>query len=81
MQTYRVAMQEALSAVEYADLMMDRIDEILESRFRALREIEKEKLKVARVYNKRVGGKSFPVGELVWKTILPVGTQNNKFGK
>jgi hypothetical protein len=31
MQTYRVAMQEALSAVEYADLMMDRIDEILES--------------------------------------------------
>jgi hypothetical protein len=31
MQTYRVAMQEALLAVEYADLMMDRIDEILES--------------------------------------------------
>jgi hypothetical protein len=54
MQTYRVAMQEALLAVEYADLMMDRIDEILESWFRALREIEKETLKVARVYNKRV---------------------------
>jgi hypothetical protein len=25
--------------------------------------------------------KSFQIGELVWKTILPIGSRNNKFGK
>jgi hypothetical protein len=34
-----------------------------------------------KVYNKRVREKSFHVGDLMWKTILPVGTQSNKFGK
>ena len=29
----------------------------------------------------KVRAKSFQVGELVWKTILPLGTKNNKFGK
>jgi hypothetical protein len=53
--------------------MMDKIDEILESQFRALREIEKEKLRVAKAYNKRVREKSFQIGELVWKMILPLG--------
>jgi hypothetical protein len=38
-----------------------------------LEEIEKEKLRVSRAYNKRVRWKSFQVGELVWKTVLPVG--------
>ena len=36
---------------------------------------------MARAYNKKVKGKSFQVGELVWKTILPLGTKSNKFGK
>jgi hypothetical protein len=51
--------------------MMETIDEILEGRFRALREIEKEKLKVAKGYNKNVRKTMFQVGELVWKTIQP----------
>jgi hypothetical protein len=46
-----------------------------------LKEIEKDKLRVARAYNKEVRAKSFYVGELVWKTILPLGTMSNKFGK
>jgi hypothetical protein len=61
--------------------MMDSIDEAPKSRFKALREIEKEKMKVAHAYNKRVRERSFQIGELVWKTILPVGTRDNKFGK
>ena len=36
---------------------------------------------MARAYNKKVKAKSFQVGELVWKTILPLGTKSNKFGK
>ena len=36
---------------------------------------------MARAYNKKGKTKSFQVGELVWKTILPLGTKSNKFGK
>ena len=78
---YRLTKQNDLSAVDYYDLMMDNIDEVTDKRLRALKEIEKDKLRVARVYNKKVKGKSFQVDELVWKTILPLGTKNNKFGK
>ena len=46
-----------------------------------MKEIEKNNLRVARTYNKKVKAKSFQIGELVWKTILPLGTKNNKFGK
>jgi hypothetical protein len=31
------------------------LDEVLESRFKVMSEIEKEKLQVAKAYNKRVG--------------------------
>jgi hypothetical protein len=46
-----------------------------------LEEIEKEKIKIAKAYNKRVVEKSFQVGDLVWKIILPLGTRSDKFGK
>jgi hypothetical protein len=36
---------------------------------------------VARAYNKKVKAKSFQVGDLVWKTILPIGSKRNKFDK
>jgi hypothetical protein len=61
--------------------MMDGVDDVQESRFAALREIEKEKVKVARAYNRRVMEKSFQIGDMVWKTILPLGARNNRFGK
>jgi hypothetical protein len=60
---------------------MDKIDEMPESRFKVLREIEKEKIKVAKAYNKKVMEKSFQIGELAWKMILPLGTRDNRFGK
>jgi hypothetical protein len=47
----------------------------------ALKKIEKDKRRVARAYNKKVKAKSFQVGDLVWKTILPIGSKSNKFGK
>jgi len=61
--------------------MMDNIDELTNKRLRALKKIENDKLRVARDYNKKVKGKSFQVGELVWKTILPLGMKSNKFSK
>lgn len=49
----------------YHDLMMDNIDKMTDKRMRALRDIEKEKVCVARAYNKKVKCKSFKVGDLV----------------
>ena len=78
---YRLAKQNDLSAVDYYNSMMDNIDEVTDKRMKALKEIEKDKLRVARAYNKKVKDKSFQIGGLVWKIIVPLGTKSNKFGK
>jgi hypothetical protein len=61
--------------------MLDRLDEASDERITDLGEIERDKLRIARAYNKRVKEKSFQVGNLVWKTILPIGSKSNKFRK
>jgi hypothetical protein len=48
LQACSVARQDDLSAQEYTELMMDRLDEASEGRFRAMTEIEKEKLQTAK---------------------------------
>jgi hypothetical protein len=78
---YRLAKQNKLSIVDYHDLMMGNIDEVTDKRLQALKETENYKIRVARAYNKKVKLKSFQVGDLVWKTILHVGTKDHKFGK
>jgi hypothetical protein len=78
---YRLAKQNELSAVNYHDSMMDSIDEVTDKRLQALKKIEKDKIQVARACNKKVILKSFQVGDLVWKTILPVGGKDHKFIK
>ena len=65
----------------YHDLVMDNIDEVTEVRLKALKELEKDKARVAKAYNKKVKSKSFLVGELGWKTILPIGSKCNQFSK
>jgi hypothetical protein len=77
----RLAKQNNLSVVDFHNLMMDNIDEVADKRLEALRSIERDKLRVARAYNKKVKLKSFQVGDLVWKVILPIGSKDNKFGK
>jgi cell wall assembly regulator SMI1 len=81
LQNLRIIGQDYLSVKEYTKLMMDKVDEALESWLKALEEIEKGKVKIAKPYNRCVVEKSFQVGDLVWKIILPLGTQNGKFGK
>jgi cell wall assembly regulator SMI1 len=78
---YRLDKQNDLSAIVYHDLMMDNIDEVTDVRLKALKEIEKDKARVSKAYNKKIKSKSFQVGELVWKTILSIGSKSNQFGK
>jgi hypothetical protein len=54
--------------------MLDRLKE-------ASDEIERDKLRGVRAYNKKVNKKLFQVKDLVWKTILPIGSKSNKFEK
>jgi hypothetical protein len=70
-----------LSVVDYHNLMLDRLNEVSNERVKALGEIERDKMRVARAYNKKVKEKSFEVGDLVWKTILLIGSRSNKFKK
>jgi hypothetical protein len=76
-----IARQNELSAIDYHNLMLDRLDEVLDERVKSLGEIERDKLRVARAYNKRVKEKSFQVGDLIWKMIFLVESRSNKFGK
>jgi hypothetical protein len=77
----RIALQNELSTVDYHNLMLDRLDEVSDERVKALGKIERDKLRVAKAYNKRVKEKSLQVEDLNWKTILPIGSRSSKFGK
>jgi hypothetical protein len=77
----RFTRQNDLTLTDYYDAMMDNIDEVTDKRVLALGAIEKDKIMVARAYNKKVKAKSFQVGDLVWKTILPLRNKDRKFGK
>jgi hypothetical protein len=45
--------------------MLDSLDEVSDERVKALGKIERDKLRVARAYNKRVKKKLFQVGGLI----------------
>jgi hypothetical protein len=70
-----------LTAKIYKNLMMDDLEDLNCHRLRALENIEANKLRVARHYNKKVKNKQFYEGELVWKVKLPIGSKDNRFGK
>jgi hypothetical protein len=55
----RIAQQNELSVVDYRNLMLNRLDEVSDERVKALGKIERDKLRVAKAYDKRVNEKSF----------------------
>jgi hypothetical protein len=77
----RFAKQNDLTIGDYFNSMMDNIDEVTDKRVTTLGEIEKDKIMVAKTYNKKVKAKSFQVGDLIWKTVLPLRSKDRKFGK
>ena len=56
---HRFTRQNDLDVGEYHDLMMDNIDEVTDKRLMALKEIEKDKIMIAKAYNKKVKVKNF----------------------
>ena len=61
--------------------MIDDLKDLNFLRLHALEDIEANRLRVAKYYNKRVKNKQFSEGDLVWKVKLPIGPKDSKFGK
>jgi hypothetical protein len=77
----RVILQKDLSSKDYSGLMMDELEDLHMIRLKALENIKKNKMRVAKYYNKKVKIKQFVEGDLVWKALLPIGTKYSAFGK
>ena len=60
---------------------MDDLVDLSCHRLRTLKNIEANKLRVVRHYNKKVKNKQFCEGELAWKVKLPIGYKDSRFGK
>ncbi|KAM2649241.1 hypothetical protein TB1_002261 [Malus domestica] len=73
--------QFGLHSEEYIEAMCQRIEDLDVARIEALNQIQEWKRVVARAYNKRVKAKSFKEGDLVWKTVIPLGAQLRGFRK
>jgi hypothetical protein len=69
----RVVLQKNLSSKDYSGLMMDELEDLHMIRLRALENIEKNKMRVAKYYNKKVKVKQFAEGDLVWKAYCRSG--------
>jgi hypothetical protein len=76
-----VILQKDLSSKDYSGLMMDELEDLHMIRLRALESIEKNKMQVAKYYNRKVNVKQFAEGDFVWKALLLIGTKYSAFGK
>jgi helix-turn-helix protein len=61
--------------------MIDELEDFHMIRLRALENIEKNKMRVTKYYNKKVKVKQFAEGDLVWKALFLIGTKYSTFGK
>ena len=77
----RVTFQDQLIAEDYTTLMKDELEDLAGHRLNALINIETNKARVGRWYDKKIKAKYFDQGDLVWKLVLPIGTKDPKFCK
>jgi hypothetical protein len=65
----------------YWKMMSDELIDLDEERLIALEVLTKQKERVSKAYNKKVKSKSFNIGELMWKVILPMDKRDRVLGK
>jgi hypothetical protein len=59
--------------------MMGNIDEVTDKVLKTLKDMDKDIAWVARAYNKKPKSKPFHVGDIVWKTVLPIGSKSKSW--
>ncbi|XP_021809545.1 uncharacterized protein LOC110753021 [Prunus avium] len=77
----RVAEQPEQERGNYAQAMVQELEDLEQSRLDAYNLMQAQKQIAARAYNKRVKQKAFAEGNLVWRAVLPIGTKDPRFGK
>ena len=75
--TRRVTFQDQLTADDYMTLMKDELEDLADHRLNALINIEANKARVGRWYDKKVKVKIFDKEDLVWKLVLQIGTKDS----
>jgi hypothetical protein len=76
----RIAQQNELLTIDYHNLMLDGLNEASDERIKTLREIERDKLRVARAYNKRVKNCFFKLEILFGKRFCLSGPKATSLG-
>ncbi|XP_072081078.1 uncharacterized protein [Arachis hypogaea] len=79
--TLRVSKQSELPVDDYWNAMFDELYELDSERILALDNVIRQKESIARSYNRRIKEKSFKIGELVLKVILPMEKKSKFLGK
>lgn len=62
-------------------MLMRELEQTSSDRLKAIDNMEREAQRRARYYNKWVRANPFHVGDLVWKTVLPLQKKNDDMGK
>lgn len=62
-------------------MMSDELTDLDEERLAAMEVLIRQKVCMARVYNRRVKTKTFAVDDYVWKAILPMDRRDLTLGK
>jgi hypothetical protein len=81
LQSVRVQRHHEIPSYIYWSMMMDELVDLDEERLRALDLIKRQKERVEKFYNKKVKFKTFLIGDLVWKVILPMDRKDRLMGK
>ena len=81
LQSVRIQRQNEIPTDLYWEMMMNELVDLDEERLHALEILRRQKERVARAYNKKVKGKTFSTGDMVWKAILPMDRKNKLLGK
>jgi hypothetical protein len=77
----RISLQDQLSTDDYSIMMKEELEDLASEWLRALENIEKNKKRIARWYDKRVKVEEFAEGDLVWKLVVPIGSTYQKYEK
>ncbi|MCH87748.1 RNA-directed DNA polymerase (Reverse transcriptase), partial [Trifolium medium] len=81
LQSVRIQKHMEIPSDHYWNMMLDELVDLDEERLQALDVLTRQKERIAKAYNKKVKSKTFNVGDLVWKVILPMDKKDRVLGK
>lgn len=79
--TLRIRKQPPIDDPDYKASMLNMLYAVEQTRDEARGAILRNKARMERQYNRRVKSKTFGIGDLVWRAILPIGIKDPDLGK